>query len=67
MHHNPEPVVIEADVRWLVELIAGDLVQGHDCDPEIYRAHVDDVIGALIGWGFSATEMRRNIENASGA
>jgi predicted GNAT superfamily acetyltransferase len=63
-YRGPLPVVIDADVAWLVELIAGDLAKGYDGDAAVYREHVHDVIGALIGRGFSATQMRREIEGA---
>lgn len=62
MPNEPLPIVIEADVLWLVELIAGDLAKGYDGDAAVYREHVHDVIGALIGRGFSSSEMRLEIE-----
>jgi predicted GNAT superfamily acetyltransferase len=63
-YREPPPIVIEADVAWLVELIASDLAKGYDGDAAVYREHVHDVIGALIGRGFSATTLRREIEGA---
>ena len=60
---NPTPqFVSEADVRWLVEMLAGDLAAGYDGDAAAYREQAHDVVGALIGRGIDPTALRRAIE-----
>ena len=55
-------IINEADVAWIVAALSADLASGYDSDPAIYREHVHDVVGALIGRGVSPTALRRVME-----
>ena len=60
---DPQPQFVnDADVAWLVDILAGDLAKGYDTDPAIYLEHVHDVVGALAGRGISPTALRSAIE-----
>jgi hypothetical protein len=59
---NLVPIFNETDVAWIVDIVAGDLAKGHDTNPAIYREHVHDVIGAIVGRGVPATVLRVMIE-----
>ena len=56
-------IVDEADVAWIVAALSADLAAGYDSDPAIYREHVHDVVGALIGRGVSPTTLRLAVES----
>ena len=58
-------IINEADVAWIVDLLAGDLAAGYDGDAVVYREHVHDVVGALIGRGIDPTRLRLALQRAA--
>ena len=57
-----DAIIDETDVAWVSAKLTQNLVTGYDTAPEVYREHVHDVVGALIGLGVSPTVLRRMIE-----
>ena len=56
-------IVDEADVAWIVAALSADVTAGYYSDPAIYRGHVHNVVGALIGRGVSPTVLRWVMES----
>ena len=52
--------VVDGDaVAEIVAILTADLASGCDNEPEVYREHVHDVIGALLGRGIDPTDLLR--------